>query len=363
MNKFIPQMEPWFDEKETNAVTSYMHGDGWLTEFKKTEELEQMIAKYTRARYCIMTVNGTVALILALLALGIKRDDEVLVPDITMIATPNSAKLLGIKPILVDVDKDTFCMDLEAARDAITLRTKALLYVPLNGRSGNMKRVLEFCREHNLYLIEDAAQALGSYWSNKHLGTYGDIGTLSFSVPKVITTGQGGALLTNNRTIYKKIKTLKDFGRARGGIDIHDQWGWNFKFTDLQAVVGIEQMKKLATRIKRKKEIYKRYTQGLKDVKEISFIPTDLAKTSPWSIDIYVDKPLKLASYLKNKGIGTRPVYLAIHTQKIYRDKSYKGKFSVSSKYARTGLWLPSSSKLTNQEVDYIIKNIKQYYD
>lgn len=356
-------MEPWFDEKEIDAVTSYMRGDGWLTEYKKTEDLEVMIAKYTGAKYCVMTFNGTVALILALLALEIKRDDEVLVPNITMIATPNSAKLLGIQPILVDIEPDTFCMDLEAARRAITPRTKALFYVPLNGRTGNMKQVMTFCKEHNLFLIEDAAQALGSYWSKKHLGTFGDIGTLSFAVPKIITTGQGGALLTNNFSLYKKIKTLKDFGRARGGIDIHDQWGWNFKFTDLQAVIGIEQMKKLNSRIRRKKEIYKRYANGLKDVKAIKFIPTNLVMTTPWSIDIYVDKPAKLAQYLKDRGIGTRAVYPAIHTQKIYRDASYKGLFPIAEKYARTGLWLPSSSKLTNQEVDYIIKNIKEYFD
>jgi perosamine synthetase len=362
MNKFIPQMEPWFDEKEAKAVNKYMQGDGWLTEFTKTEDLEKMIAKYTNAKFCVMTFNGTVSLILALLALGIKRDDEVLVPDITQIATPNAAALLGIKPVFVDVEPNTLCMDLNLARSAITPKTKAVLYVSLNGNSENMNHVKKFCRDHGLFLVEDAAQSLGSYSNNKHLGTYGDIGTLSFAVPKIITTGQGGALLTNSRKLYNKIKKLKDFGRTRGGIDTHDEWGWNFKFTDLQAVIGIEQMKKLSFRIIRKKEIYKRYLNGLKDVKEIKFIVTDLTKTCPWSIDIYVKNPLKLASYLKNKGIGARRVYPAIHTQKIYRNTQYNGQFPVAEKYARTGLWLPSSSKLTNKEVDYIIAAINQYY-
>lgn len=355
-------MEPWFDGKEANALKTYMQGHGWLTEYKKTQELEEMIARYTKAKYCVMTVNGTVSLILALLALGIKSGDEVLVPDVTMIATPNSPKLLGIKPILVDVNKNTLCMNLQKARKAITSKTKAILYVSLNGRSGDMKEVKAFCRDHNLFLIEDAAQSLGSYWNKKHLGTYGDIGTLSFAVPKIITTGQGGALLTNNNKLYRRIKKLKDFGRTKGGIDIHNHWGWNFKFTDLQAVVGIEQMKKLPERITRKKEIYRRYFEELKDVKQVTFIPTDLWSSSPWSIDVYVNQPLRLLKYLADHGIGARPVYPAIHTQKIYRDKSYKGKFPVASQYARTGLWLPSSSKLTNKEVDYIIKTIKQYY-
>ncbi len=362
MSKFINQMEPWFDEKEINAVNAYMHTGGWLTEYKKTEELEQMIAKYTGARYCVMTVNGTVSLILALLALEIKSGDEVLVPDVTMIATPNSAILLGIKPVFVDIDQNTFCMDLNYAKTAITPKTKAILYVSLNGRSGDMKEVEVFCREHGLFLIEDAAQSLGSYWNKKHLGTYGEIGTLSFAVPKIITMGQGGALLTNNRKLYNRIKKLKDFGRARGGIDIHDEWGWNFKLTDLQAVVGIEQMKKLKFRIKRKKEIYKRYAEGLKNVEEVSFIQIDLSKTTPWSIDIFANNPDKLASYLKIKNIGTRRVYPAIHTQKIYQNKSYKGRFPIAEKYGRTGLWLPSSSRLTNKEIDYIVAAIRQYY-
>lgn len=362
MRKFIPQMEPWFDEKEINAINTYMRTGGWLTEFKKTEELEAIIAKFTGSKYCVMTVNGTVSLILALLAIEISRDDEVLVPDITMIASPNSAKLLGAKPVFVDIEPDTFCMDLALAERALTPKTKALMYVSLNGMSADMKEVKAFCRKHKLYLIEDAAQSLGSYWNKKHLGTYGEIGTLSFAVPKIITTGQGGALLTNSARLYKKIKMLKDFGRTRGGIDIHDDWGWNFKFTDLQAVVGIEQMKKLASRIKRKKEIYKRCLNGLSGINEVKFIPTDLSRTTPWSIDIYVNNPSKLASYLEGRGIGTRRVYPAIHTQKIYRDKSYKGKFPVSTNYANTGLWLPSSTQLTNKEIDYIVTAIKQHY-
>lgn len=355
-------MEPWFDAKEARAVYGYMHTDGWLTEYKQTEKLEQMIAEFTNAKYCVMTVNGTISLILALLALGLRGGDEVLVPDVTMIATPNSAKLLGINPIFVDLDPATFCMDLEKARKAMTPKTRALMYVALNGRSGDMEEIKKFCHDHNLFLIEDAAQSLGCYWNKKHLGTFGEIGTLSFAVPKIITTGQGGALLTNKRELYEKIKTLKDFGRARGGIDIHDQWGWNFKFTDLQAVVGIEQMKKLPGRVKRKKEIYKQYTNGLKNLSQVSFMPTDLARITPWSIDIYVKDPKKLASYLKKKGIGTRDVYPAIHTQKIYREKSHEGKFPVATKYANTGLWLPSSAQLKDKEIDYIINTIKQHY-
>lgn len=355
-------MEPWFDEKEIDAMNSYIHSGGWYTEFKKTEELEKMIADYTGAKYCVMTMNGTVSLILAIMALDIEKGSEILVPDLTMIASPNSAKLLGINPVLVDVEEKTLCMDLNKAKKSLTSKTKAIMYVSLNGRSPNMNDVKKFCQKNNLYLIEDAAQSLGSYWNGKHLGTFGEIGTLSFAVPKIITMGQGGALLTDNPKLYKKIKTLKDFGRSRGGIDIHDEWGWNFKITDLQAVVGIEQMKKLAFRVKRKKEIYKRYMDPLKKIEEITILNTDLSETTPWAIDIYVNNPSKLASYLKSKGIGSRFFYPPIHTQKIYKASYDKNAFPVANKYGTSGLWLPSSTKLTNEEVDYVTNAIENYF-
>lgn len=355
-------MEPWFDEKEIEAMNSYMHSYGWYTEFKKTEELEKIIANYTGAKYCVMTMNGTVSLILAIMALGIESVSEILVPDLTMIASPNSAKFLGIKPILVDVEEETLCMDLDKAKKALTPKTKAIMYVSLNGRSTDMNKVKAFCQENKLYFIEDAAQSLGSYWKGKHLGTFGEIGTLSFAVPKIITMGQGGALLTDNLKLYKKIKALKDFGRSRGGIDIHDEWGWNFKITDLQAVVGIEQMKKLAFRVERKKEIYKRYMNKLEEIKEITTLKTDLSKTTPWAIDIYVDNPSKLAEYLDDKGVGSRLFYPPIHTQKIYKNFYKENEFPVANRYGNSGLWLPSSTRLTNEEVDYVTDTIKNYF-
>ncbi len=360
--KAIPQMEPWFDDAEADAVFAYMKSGGWLMEYKKTEELERLIADYTRAKYCVMTVNGTVGLTMALLALGIGREDEVLVPNLTMIASPNAVRLAAARPVLVDVDAETLCMDLTCAAERITSRTKALMYVAFNGRSGAMEKVREFCAHHALALIEDAAQAFGSFYNSKHLGVFGEIGSFSFSVPKIITTGQGGALVTDSEELYKKLRRLKDFGRDTGGADIHNDWGWNFKFTDLQAVVGIEQMKKLAWRVSRKKQLYKRYYDALCAIPQISFLPTDLTNTSPWFIDIYVDDPDRLQQYLKEKGIGARRIYPAVHKQKIYQ-QAYQGvSFPISEQYAARGLWLPSSSKLTDEEVDIIVGAVAEYY-
>lgn len=353
-------MEPWFSEAEARAVYKYMKSGGWMMEFNKTRELETRIADFVGTKYCVMTVNGTVGLIMALLALGLAPGDEVIIPDLTMIATPNAPVLLGLKPVLVDVEPHTLCLDLTVAQKSLTSKTRVLIYVAFNGRTGNMHQLKSFCQRHKLHLIEDAAQALGSYWNSKHLGTIGEIGSFSFSVPKIITTGQGGALVTDNKRLYTKIKKIKDFGRIKNGVDIHDEFGWNFKFTDLQAVVGLEQMKKLNFRVKRKKEIWQRYYENLRIIKEIEFLPTNQDATCPWFIDIYIDQPDKLKDYLANAGVGTRRIYPAISSQKIYKHST--GHFPVSDKYSRRGLWLPSSSKLTNADIDYIIEKIRTYF-
>ena len=362
IKRFINQMEPSFDSAEVRALTDYFKQGGWGGEYIFTEALEKKLAGFTGAKYCSMTSNGTVSLIIALIALGLKTGDEILIPDMTMIASPNAAAILGIKPILVDVEEQSLCLDLIKAEPQLTKKTKALMYVPFNGRSGNMKQVVDFCRRHRLWLIEDSAQALGSYWQGKHLGTFGDIGSFSFSVPKIITTGQGGALITNNRRLYQKIEKIKDFGRIRGGVDVHNDWGWNFKFSDFLAVIGIEQMKKLPARIKRKRQIYRRYYSNLKSVKQILFVPTDLNQTTPWFIDIYVNSPGKLSQYLFSKGIGSRPIYPAIHTQKIYRSEYQNIKFPVATRAGRQGLWLPSSITLTDAQIDRVTNTIKRYY-
>ncbi len=360
--KKINQIEPWIGEEEKKAVAEYMDSGAWLTEFKKTREFEKMIADYVGSKYALVVSNGTVSLITALLALDLKQEDEVIVPDFTMIASANAIVLAGAKPVFVDINKENLCLDLEKTKAAIGKKTKVIMLVALNGRCPEVEKFVDLAKEHNLFLIEDAAQALGSRYKGKHLGTFGDIGSFSFSSPKIITTGQGGALVTDSEAFYQKMLRIKDFGRAQAGIDYHEVMGLNFKFTDLQAVIGIEQMKKLAWRVERKKEIYKIYRDLLKNVKEIEFIKTDLQDTAPWFIDILVaqDKRDELAKFLKEQGIGTRPFYPAIHTQPPY--SWVKGDFKVSQDISERGLWLPSSSFLKDEEIIAICEAIKEFF-
>jgi len=353
-------MEPWHGKEEKEAICKYLDSGGWLMEFKKTREFEKSICDYTGAKFCSVLPNGTVSLFIALTALGIGKEDEVIVPDYTMIASPNAVKLAGARPVFVDIEKENLCMDAAQAEAAITDKTKAVMHVSINGRAGSLDKLIALCKNRGIYLVEDAAQSLGSFYNGKHLGTHGAVGSFSFSAPKVITTGQGGALVTDDESVFKKIKKIKDFGRIADGVDIHDEMGWNFKFTDIQSVIGIEQMKKLAWRANRKKEIYAKYKGLLHGIKEIQFINTDLAEVSPWFIDVLVEDRENLIKYLKENSIGSRPFYPPIHSQSIYAH--VEGNFPVTTEITNRGLWLPSSSKLADDEIEYICGKMRCFY-
>ena len=360
--KYIPQMEPWFGDEENYAMNEYMSQGGWVTEFKQTEAFEKAIANYTGAKHCIVVNNGTISLTLAALACDIQAGDEVIVPNYTMIATPNSIKMFGAVPVFVDVEPETLCLDIELVKKAITPKTKAIMLVSANGRYpvSGIQAFLELCRKEELVLIEDSAQALGSFYPDgKHIGSVGSVGSFSFSAPKVISTGQGGALITNDDEIAHKIGRLKDFGRSGGGNDIHDTIGYNFKFTDIQAVIGIEQMKKLPWRVERKKEILQQYKYNLKDIDQIQFFKQDLVYTTPWFIDVLAGNREGLMTHLKENEVGSRVMYPPINNQKAY---GITGEYPVSNLIGEKGLWLPSSVQLTDNQVRHVCDSIKQFY-
>lgn len=362
MNDFIMQMKPWFGNEEKQALCEYMDEDGFITEFKRTEQFENMIAEYTGAKHCIVVNNGTISLTLAAMGVGIEAEDEVIVPNFTMIATPNSLKMFGANPIFVDVEEETLCLNIEKVKEAITSKTKAIMLVSANGRypKSGIEAFEILCKDNNLILIEDSAQSLGSFYPDgRHIGTVGTVGSFSFSAPKIISTGQGGAIITNDDEVADKIRRLKDFGRSSGGNDIHDSIGYNFKFTELQACIGIEQMKKLDYRVERKKEILKLYQELLEGVREVKFFDQDLSYTTPWFIDVLVDNRADLQKYLKENNIGTRVMYGPINKQIAY---NIPGEHKVSNTIGDRGLWLPSSTQLLDSEVRYICEEISNFY-
>ena len=362
-NAFIPQMEPWFGQEESNEINAYLTEGGWMTEFKRTSKFEEQIAAYTKSKHCIVVNNGTISLTLAAMACGIQAGDEVIIPNYTMIASPNSVKMFGAIPVFVDVEPNSLCLDINKVKEAITPKTKAIMLVSSNGRypDSGIQSFEILCKEYNLVLIEDAAQSLGSFYPDgRHMGTVGNVGSFSFSAPKVISTGQGGALITNDDAIANKLRRLKDFGRSGGGNDIHDSIGYNFKFTELQACLGVVQMGKLQARVDRKKEIYALYFKSLTNCPQIQFFNQNLKHTTPWFIDTMVENREELIVFLKGKNIGTRTMYPPINKQKAY--ETVGGDHPVSNKIGTHGLWLPSATQLTNEQIIYITDCIKEFY-
>lgn len=371
----IPQYAPEFGKEEQEAVYAYMGTGAWLTENKVTQDFEREIARVLRWDRCpephqvSVVSNGTISLSLALLACGVKPGDRVIVPDLTMIATANAATFIGAKPVLCDIDPKNLCLDLKKALELATLHeAKAVLYVSLNGRSHAAQGLgdLSFALDEGCHLIEDAAQSFGSKTPDGiPIGTIGSYGSFSFSPHKIISTGQGGCVVSRPHSHwdrpydgpYEKIELLKDFGRLAGGGDIHDHFGVNAKFTDLQAVVGLEQLKKLPARIQRKTEIYARYEAELFDVVEM--IPH---QGTPWFVDVYTDRRDELQEHLKKNGIGTRALYPALHTQKIFAEwNPSDAAFPTATAWSKKGLWLPSSFSLTDEEIRKICNHIREF--
>jgi len=364
----IPQLKPNYNEQTADALKNYILNDGYITEYKKTEEFENNFKKFLNTNYAIATTSGTCALLLSLLAIDIKKNDEIIVTDLSIVASATPIKLLGGIPKFIDIDINTGIMR-DLNDNDFTDKTKAVIYVSLNGRAHNIYNIKNLCKKHNCILIEDAAQSLGSKTiKNDFIGSIGDINCFSLSSPKIISTGQGGIITTNNKTYNDKIRMLKNFGReikynnySIVGTDICPIIGYNFKFTDLQAIVGLEQMKILNERIKRKKEIWDIYYSQLSHIKEIKMIEYQNGWI-PFSIDIYIKKRNELAKYLKQNDIGSRFPYLPIHSQQGFKEYNYLS-YPNSTNFSKEGLWLPSYPELKNNEIEYICKTIINFFD
>lgn len=355
-------MEPWFDNQEQEALNKYMGDGGWVTEFKKTFEFQDLIKDFTGAKHCFVVNNGTISLTIMAMAAGIKSGDEVLVPNYTMVATPNSLKMFGAEPKFIDVDPKTLCISLDEIKKNVSSKTKAVFLMNANGRyPSDINEIVSYCNDNNLILLEDSAQALGSFYPDGiHQGRKGIAGSFSFSAPKIISTGQGGAIITDDDELAYNVSRLKDFGRSGGGNDVHEMIGFNFKFTDIQAVLGIVQMGKLDWRINRMKEIYARYKNNLSNIEEIQFFEQDLQNTTPWFIDVKAEKRNDLMTFLKSNNVGSRIMYPPINKQQAY---NVDGEHVVSNEIGVFGLWLPSYSKLTDEQIDFTCDKIIEFYE
>jgi len=353
----IYQTKPVLGNKVKKSLINYIKKDNWITEHKITENFEKKFSKFTNSKYCICFPNGTITMSSILDCLDLKKNNEVLVSNYTMVATANVVKFANLKLKLVDISNTNLCMCPKDLLKKINKNTKVVIYTQMNGRVGQIEEIKKICKKNNLFLIEDAAHAIGSYQKNTHVGNSGIASSFSFSMPKLITMGQGGAVITNNKKLASKLRLYKNFGRKKSGEDVHNYLGYNFKITDIQSLLAYEQLKDVNLRIKKKKDIFNRYKEKLKKNLKIKFF--DITKDeTPWSVDIYLKDVKKLKKILKQKKILTRYVYPPLNSQKIY--KNFKN-LPISSYYCNRGLWLPSSLDLKIKEIDRICKIINKY--
>jgi perosamine synthetase len=357
---------PWWMPRMTGAESDYIRevlDSNYLNEGEVTARFEDEIASLLGVRHVVAVTSGTAALFLALAGVGVGAGDEVIVPDMTFIATANAVVMTGARPVLVDVDPLTLNLDADAFRRAITARTKAVVPVHVSGRGANMRLILEIADQHGIAVIEDAAEAFVSKLDGKYLGTIGRAGCLSFSPNKTITTGQGGAILTDDDSLFGRLRELKDQGRpvrGTGGDDVHRSVGYNFKFTNLQAAVGLAQLGSLQERLDRMRRIYLGYASQLMDLPGISLPGFDIdAGESPQWTDAIVENRDELDRFLAANNAHCRRFWHPIHTQAPYRQPDEN--FPNSSRLGPRALWLPSSFTLRDEDVALVSDLICQF--
>ena len=365
--KKIQQFEPHLGEEEKQQLIEVIDS-GWFTEAKKTREFEKIFAEYVGKKYAVATTSGTSALFIALYAMNLSRNDQVIVPDLTFVASPNSVKMAGAKISLVDIEKNNLCLDIKKTKKMFNKNTRAVMPVDFNGRTADIRELRENTDKANIFIVEDACHTMGSFYRDKHMGHFSDVSIFSFATPKIITTGQGGMLVTDNKELYEKYRMIKDFGRdvdkkhnMRKAFE-HVIVGFNFKFTEFQAAVGIAQMKKLSKRVEHKKNMFKIYRDILENVRGIEFLETDLDEIVPWFNDIFLSSNKvrdNLIEHLNNHKIGTRIIYPPIHKLKPY--SNLKTNFVNTDEMSKRGLWLPSSSFLTEHDIIFISDKIKNF--
>ncbi|HVT03402.1 MAG TPA: DegT/DnrJ/EryC1/StrS family aminotransferase [Thermoanaerobaculia bacterium] len=330
-----------------------------------TQEFELRLAERLGARHVVAVTSGTAAITLALMAAGVGPGHEVLVPDITFIATANAVTLAGAKPVLVDVDPATLMIDVESAQRQVTGRCRAVIPVHLSGRPADLPGVQTMAAQHGLVVIEDAAEGFLSRSGPRFLGTHGQAGCFSFSPNKTIMTGQGGAIATDDDDLHYRLRELKDQGRparGTGGADLHVAIGYNFKLTNLQAAVGLAQLSYVDARVDRLRDIYREYCHHLRGVTQIRIfdVRPEEGQTPQW-VDVIAERRDELEAFLLSRGAQCRKFWFPLHTQAPYL--AAPDRFPVSSVEGPRALWLPSAFQLSSSDIETISRWIREFYE
>jgi perosamine synthetase len=370
----IPLFKIYWGEDDVESVTEVIRkGMHWAVG-SNIEKFEEEIVKYIGAKYAVVFNSGTSALHVALRECGIKNDDEVIVPSFTFIATANAPLFVGAKPVFADIEEKTFGLDPEDVKDKITSKSRAIMPIHYGGCPCLIRELREIAEDHNMILIEDAAEAFGAKIHGRKVGTFGDLAMLSFCQNKIITTGEGGAIVTNSREAYEKLKLTRSHGR----LETQDYFssteymdyvtlGYNFRMSNITAALGISQLKKVDKLIEMRRKNAEYMTKGLQNVEEVTIPspPKDYYHVyQMYTIRVNAKNRDELMKFLADKGIMTKVYFSPVHLTHFYRKElRYKTKLPVTEEVSSQVLTLPMYPALAKEEMDYIIEEIKNFFD
>ena len=361
----IPLYEPFISKLEKTYVNDCLDTNWISSRGKYVKLFEDRFKNFIKIKYAVSVVNGTAALHVALLALGIGEKDEVITPTFTYIATANAINYVGASIKFVDSKITSWQIDEDKISNHITSKTRAVLVPHIYGQACEMNKIKQICKKNKLFLIEDCAESFGSYYRNKHVGTFGDVSTFSFFGSKTITTGEGGMVVTNNYKIAEKVERLKMVGNDKDIHFWHNIVGYNYRMTNICAAIGLGQLSKTKFILKKKRNIFQIYKKNLIN------LPISLHEEYPntihsyWLVSIMLNNEIKrdkLRNYLNNLNIETRPTFYPIHTMPMYYNKKYKNKFPIASQLGRRGINLPSGPKLSEKNIIFVCNQIKRFF-
>ncbi|TYB79051.1 LegC family aminotransferase [Bizionia myxarmorum] len=380
----IPLSIPKLNGNEWKYVQDCLN-TGWISSAGSyVNQFEDMVAKYAGAKYGVACMNGTAGLHIAQILLGVTENDHVIAPNITFIATLNAIKYTGAQPILIDVDANNWQMDLDLleqyletqtetqTRDTETCRVdkstnkrvRAIMPVHVLGNIGDMERMVQLAKTYHLDIIEDSTEALGSTFKNKHAGTFGSIGVFSFNGNKIISTGGGGVIVTDDEALANKARHLTTQAKVSAMDYIHDEIGFNYRLVNVLAAIGVAQMEQFPGILKDKRAMDVYYREHLQGVGDIAFqaIPEG-AQPNGWLFTFSTSRMRELLAYLNENGVQSRPFWMPMNQLEMFKHDIYITKNDVSASVYETSISIPSSAGITQEQLETVVRTIKAFYE
>ena len=372
INKDIPVNKPLLNGNKKKYLIDCIDS-GWISSGGGFVcDFEKKFAAYNNRQYGVAVSNGTVGLEIAVKSLGIQEGDEVILPAFTIISCALAVVKTGAVPVLIDADPHTWNMDINGIKEKISSRTKAIMVVHIYGFPVDMDPVLKLARKYNLKIIEDAAEALGGLYKGKVCGSLGDISVFSFYPNKHITTGEGGMILCNDKNLANDCRSYRNLCFESQKRFYHKRLGWNARMTNMQAALGLAQLEQIEKFLQKKKKMGRYYQNSLSTISKVQLplSKTSYADNCYWVFGLVIKdnkerNAQQAMKFLKRRGIGTRPFFYPMHKQPVFKELGLfrNESFPVAEHPAEFGFYIPSGLGLTEEDMAYIVRGVKEYFD